>query len=166
MLWLGFINAIWLLAIVIIQLSWLDQLPSTWPKLNLLLVVLVVWLILKGWRRVSFWILGLGIFLDCLAVYPFGSQTLLWLITMGLTNILLVNFFTNKSLSAFSGLIIIATILHWVGLAILSHDWLISGWWLRLAGQIIINWLLILLLYYLIYWIDKRLSPLFLWKSR
>ncbi|NCU44197.1 hypothetical protein EOM71_00775 [Candidatus Falkowbacteria bacterium] len=166
MWWLGLFNIVWLFLTVIIQLAWVDQLAISWLKPNFLLVVLIVWLVLRGWPRVNFWILGVGIFLDCLAVYPFGSQTVLWLLTMGLANLLLINFFTNKSFYAFSGLIVITTIFQWFGLIIISRNWPGSNWWLELGGQILINWLLMLILYYVIYWLDRRLNPLFLWKNR
>ncbi len=166
MWWLGLFNAVWLLLVAIIQLSWIDQLSIVWLKPNLLLVALIIWLVLLGWRKVSFWILGVGIFLDCLTVYPFGSQTILWLLTMGLANLLLINFFANKSLYALSGLITVTTVFQWFGLIILSQDWPGSIWWFDLIRQILVNWLLMMVLYYLIYWLDKRLNPLFLWKNR
>jgi cell shape-determining protein MreD len=164
--WLQLFNALWLLLVAFIQLSWIDQLPIVWLRPNLLLVILINWLALSGWRRINWWIIFLGLFLDCLAFYPFGSQTMLWILTMGLVNLLLINFFTNKSLTAFSGLVVIATIFQWFGRIIISRHWPANNWWLDLGGQILANWLLMIIIHYLIYWLDRRLNPLFLFKRR
>lgn len=164
MFWFGFLNSAWLIVVATIQLVWIDQLPAMWPKPNLLLISLIIWLVMRGWQRISYWVLAVGVILDCLSFYQFGGQTVLWLTTIGLANLLLVNFFTNKSLYAFSGLVVVATIGQWFGLALLSQEWFSHGWWLRLGGQVLANWLLMMVLYYLIYWLDKRLNPLFLWK--
>lgn len=164
--WLQLFNALWLLLVTFIQLSWIERLPIIWLRPNLLLVILINWLALSGWRRVNWWIIFLGLFLDCLAFHPFGSQTMLWILTMGLVNLLLINFFTNKSVIAFSGLVVIATIFQWFGQIIISRHWPVNNWWLDLGGQILANWLLMVIIHYLIYWLDRRLNPLFLFKRR
>ena len=166
MRWWRLLNALWLLLIVFIQVFWIDQLTIVWLRPNLLLVILINWLALSDWSRVRWWVIFVGLFLDCLAFYPFGSQTLLWFFTMGLANLLLVSFFTNKSLIAFSGLVIIVTIFHWFGRVIMSGYWLVGEWWLDLGGQILANWLVMVIIYALIYWFDRRFNPLFLAKRR
>lgn len=165
MSWLNLINAAWLAGVVIIQLDWIDQLPELWPRPNLILVIMIIWLIIKGWHKLKFWLLALIIILEYLAIYPFGSQLLLWLITINLINLLLVNFFTNKSFYSFSSLIIIGTIIQWFGLVALANDWLAADLLIRLVGQIVANWLVLVIFYYGLYWLDKRLNPLFLWKK-
>ncbi|HNW55759.1 MAG TPA: hypothetical protein PKN62_01645 [bacterium] len=166
MLVFGFLNTLWLSLATFFQLTVIDQLATSWPKPNLILVSLTIWLILRGWSRISYWILGLGIVLDCLSFYNFGSQTLVWLASLGLTNLLLVNFFTNKSLYAFSGLIISATIFQTIILAILGDGLSKINWLTDFFGQIAANWLLMIALYYLIRWLDNRLNPLFLSRNR
>ncbi len=160
------LNTLWLSIAAIFQLAVIDQLNTAWPKPNLILVSLTIWLILRGWSRISYWVLGLSLVLDCLSFYNFGGQTVVWLFSLGLTNLLLVNFFTNKSLYAFSGLIISATIFQTVILAFLGEGWSKINWWTEFVGQIVANWLLMIALYFLIKWLDNRLNPLFLSKNR
>lgn len=165
MSWLNFINAAWLSGVIIIQLGWIDQLPELWPKPNLILVIMIIWLIIRGWHKIKFWLLALVIILEYLSIYPFGSQLLLWLITIILVNLLLVNFFTNKSFYSFSGLIIIGTIIQWLGLIALANNWSSPNLLIRMGGQLLANWLAMVVFYYGLYWLDKRLNPLFLWKN-
>lgn len=160
------LNTLWLSIATIFQLTVIDQLATAWPRPNLILVSLTIWLILRGWSRISYWVLGLSLILDCLSFYTFGSQTVVWLISLGLTNLLLINFFTNKSLYAFSGLIISATIFQTFILAFLGDGWSKINWWTEFVGQIVANWLLMVVLYFLIKWLDNRLNPLFLSKNR
>jgi hypothetical protein len=165
MSWLNFINAAWLSGVIIIQLGWIDQLPELWPKPNLILVIMIIWLVVRGWHKIKFWLLALVIILEYLSIYPFGSQLLLWLITVILVNLLLVNFLTNKSFYSFSGLIIIGTIIQWLGLIALANNWSAPNLLIRMGGQLLANWLAMVVFYYGLYWLDKRLNPLFLWKN-
>ena len=112
------LNLLLILLITALQLSLLPTLGLL-THLNLILC-LIVFICLTNYHRSLWWTLIAGLFLDLYSPLPFGSLTLILLLTTILTNFLFKKFFTHRTLPALFSLGLIATLFYQITLFTLS----------------------------------------------
>lgn len=159
--------------ICIYQISLISGLPSPFLHINLIGVFIIFTLILKGVNIAFIWIFLIGTIFDILSFYPFGLHLIVFSTALLLTNFFYANYFTDKSLYSIIFLFSIfllssdsITILAIHFLQILGFikdlNTTIEQQFLLEANRIIINWFVIIILFYVISLISRDLKPIFL----
>jgi hypothetical protein len=171
-----------LLAIAIIllgaiQLSLIKALPYPANALNLVIISVVFILLLADWHSALWWSFGLGLMLDFYSFAPFGLNLLSLAGTLFVTNFLLTNFLTNRSLYSFVILNAVAYLVYeiiiyalYFGLAFLIGESLplifdfnfFSGQVFGLA----LNLIVVSFLFYLLNFVSRRYLPFFLIRKK
>jgi len=118
------LNIILILSIVIIQLSFISGLPAQLNNLNLILVILIFILGLINLDLAVWWVIGAGILLDMFYFMPFDLYLVCLSLTIIITNFLLTNFFTDRSLYSFFALVGLATVVY--GILLTSAGYLLQ----------------------------------------
>lgn len=170
-----FLNLILIVALIIGQLSFISSLPFGLNNFNLILVILIFILMLKGFKMALWWAMGAGFLLDIYSFSPFGIYLISLFLTILLANFLLVNFFTDRSLYSFMVLAFFSTLFYNLlfYLSALSTGMLGKGvitfnkeFWLNLGTQLFLNLLFVFLFFYVISFASKRLKPVFLERGK
>lgn len=97
--------------LVILQISFLNNLPPPWSYLNLLLGFLLFLAIISQ-RSFYWWAIFIGLFLDLFSPLPFGFHLLTFCLLGIILNFLFLNFFTNQSLYSLLALATIGFLLY------------------------------------------------------
>ncbi|MBU0647408.1 hypothetical protein KJ809_03245, partial [Patescibacteria group bacterium] len=105
-------NIVLIISLVIFQISFINSLPAGLDNLNLILVVLIFILSLVNLDYALAWTIGLGWLLSIFLFVPFGMHLISLFLTIVFSNLLLANFFTNRSLYSFLALTGLATIIY------------------------------------------------------
>jgi len=165
------------LFIVIIQLSLLNTLPGILGQINLVLLALVFVLFFVNFDEALVLALALGLFLDIFSFAPFGFNLIILLGSAVVLNILLRNWFTNRSFYTFIALAVAAVIifnflavLFTLLVSALGQGKLIFlpiylNFWRQMLWQILSSLLSALLFFNLMSLVSRRLKPFFLAKS-
>ena len=171
------INVILALALFIVQIAFISGLPGWFSNLNLILVVLIFILVLNSFRIAWWWSAGLGLLLDIYSFFPFGLFLISLTTAVFITNFLLNNFFTNRSLYSFLALTFFATLSYKLILFFLAFmaaclnissvaaDINIGVLINELPG-LAINIIVTIFIYYFLNLISARLKPVFLLKNK
>lgn len=165
------------IALVIVQISFVSALPIWLRELNLIIVFLIFSLEWSGGYRTVWWFLAIGLFFDLYFPLRFGFFIIFWPLIFLLSFFLAKNFFTNRSLYSFFGLTFFATIFYYFiyNSAFYLSDFfsgnksplflLVKNFWLRLADGLILNLLAVFALFYLTNILSDRLKPVFIIKK-
>jgi len=166
-------NTLLILALIVFQLGFVKGLPGWLNAVNLMAIVLVFLVSLARFRTALGWAIGMGVLLDVYSFLPFGVHILVLVGCVYLLRFLIVNFFTNRSLYAFLGLIFFAFIGYELmlyglgyaafGLGLEGIDWDFgtSFWWHELGG-LVMNGVAVTLVFYVLNLISNTLRPVFL----
>jgi hypothetical protein len=166
-----------ILALAIVQISFVSALPAYLRELNLIIVFLIFSLEWSGGYRTAWWFLLLGLIFDLYFPLHFGFFIIFWPLIFLLTLFLSKNFFTNRSLYSFLGLTFFATTFYYfiyntafylVGFFSGNRGALflfVKNFWLRFADGLILNLLAVLILFYLTNALSDRLKPVFIIKN-
>lgn len=157
--------------IAVIQASLISAWPSFFGQLNLVLIVLIFILFFFG-SEAALWLVAIfGFWLGLIYFQFFAFFLIIFLITVLVSQVLLKNWLTNRSLYSFFALILIATVVFnflaalffYFFVATPGYFWLGSGdFWLALLYQSAWSLIAALLLYHLATALTKRLQPFFL----
>jgi len=162
-----------ILALVVVQISFLNQLSSDIVSLNLILLFLVFIVFRLEIIPLLWWSLVVGFILDLFSAFPFGTTMIVTIITSLSLHFLFQNFLTNRSLYSFVLLTIIGTliynILFFLGSLIfhslnLQNYYLLSGsqFWAGLFWQIILNSIIAFPFFLVIRFLSNRFQRRFL----
>lgn len=167
-------NIILIIILAIFQIAFINSLPAGLNNLNLVLVVLIFILGLINLDYALAWAIGLGWLLGIFLFAPFGIHLVSLFLTIIFSNLLLTNFFTNRSLYSFLALVGLSTIIYEIFLTSFSYlfnlfnkeNLLIIHWdfWLDKLSQMALNLLATIALFYFINFISKKFSSAFLLK--
>lgn len=171
------LNIVLAIILAIVQIAFISGLPSWFSNLNLILIVLVFILGLIGFQSAWWWSLGLGILMDIYHFLPFGIFLISLSSAILLTNFLLTNFFTNRSLYSFLALTTLAGIFYNIilyFLSFISNFFNISGVFIKINSGVLVNELrglavnilAAIFIYYFLNLISARLKPVFLLRSK
>jgi len=171
------LNIILVIILAIVQIAFISGLPSWFSNLNLILIVLVFVLGLIGFQSAWWWSIGLGILLDIYHFLPFGIFLISLSSAILLTNFLLTNFFTNRSLYSFLALTTLAGIFYNIilyFLSFISNFFNISSMFIDINGSVLIdearglavNIAAAFFIYFFLSLISNRLKPVFLLKGK
>lgn len=169
-------NIILIICLSIVQLAFISSLPYPLNNFNLLLVVLIFILSLADLKLALFWLAGTGFFLEVFSFEPFGVYLLSLVLTIFLVNFLLTGFFTNRSLYSLLALIASATLAYDLFFILIIYLISLAGgevfdfnfgaaFQAAVLSQLILNSLAVLLIFYLVNFISRRLKPVFLIRS-
>ena len=157
--------------IAIFQAALISAWPSFFGQINLVLIVLIFSLFFFG-QEIAFWLVIIfGFWLGLIYFQFFGFFLIILLITAIISQLLLKNWLTNRSLYSFLALILSATVVYNFLAAILFYFFVTStgyfflassSFWLALFYQS--GWSLVaaLLLYHLAAALTRKLQPFFL----
>ena len=90
-------NAVLILLIVLIQVSFLSTWPQPISNINLLLAVIIFVAVIINYEQGLWWALSGGLLLELYSELPYGTVTLSLIATSIIINFLFTNFFTNRS---------------------------------------------------------------------
>jgi len=169
-------NFIVILVLAILQIAFISSLPAGFNNLNLVITILIFVLILANFKKAMIWAISLGFIMDIFSFSFFGIYLITFSLAILGANILLNNYFTNRSLYSFLFLVGFATIIYQTNYNILRYLMSLfskgsiivvnSGFWLNSLIQLGLNLLLTWLLFYLLYFISRRFRPAFLLNTR
>jgi hypothetical protein len=172
-----FFKFILVVALVILQISFVSALPVWLRELNVVVVFLVFSLEWSGGYKTIWWFLAIGLMFDLFFPLWFGFFIVFWPMLFLFTSFLAENFFTNRSLYSFLGLTFFATIFYYF---IFNAAFYFAGFfsenkaalflltknfWLRLSAGLILNLAAVFILFYLTNLISDRLKPVFIIKN-
>ncbi|MFA6306324.1 MAG: hypothetical protein WCV70_00705 [Patescibacteria group bacterium] len=164
-------NIILIISLGIVQISLISGLPGLAGSLNLALVVLIFILGFSGFNFTAWWAVGLGFLFEVFSFLPFGAYLISLSLTVVIANWLLNYSLTNRSLYSFLALAALATVIYELAInsfvlifAEASSSALVtqSNFWLSLLEKIGLNLLFTFIIYYIIYFLGRSLSPVFL----
>ena len=153
-------NLILITGLATAQISLVSGLPGPAGNLNLVLVALIFILGFSNFAFAVWWAVGLGFLLEVFSFLPFGAYLFSLSFTLMIANFLLNYFFTHRSLYSFLALTGLATVIYEI---IISFYVLIfmeinsagmsraNNFWLFMLEQIGLNFLLALIIYYIIH---------------
>lgn len=157
------------------QISFISRMPAGLNHLNLILIVLVFILGLISFESSMIWAVGTGALLDIFSFFPFGVHLFCLFAAMVIINILLVNFFTDRSLYSFLALAGIATIIYEIFLRLINYlmqifssSFIAPGGVIFLKAliyQLAYNIICAFIIFYAAHYINKNLRPVFLLKK-
>ena len=93
MYWKVFLQFVLIVFLSMLQLSFISGLPAFANKINLILVTLVFILMLKSFKMVAWWAIGLGLFLDIYSFSVFGIYLISLFLVVLVANFLLELFY-------------------------------------------------------------------------
>jgi len=167
-------NAVLIIALAIFQIAFINSLPAGLDNLNLILVVLIFILSLININYALAWAIGLGWLLGIFLFAPFGLHLISLFLTIIFSNLLLANFFTNRSFYSILALVALSTVIYEIFLncfnylinLFIKENLLIvnPNFWLDKLSQIILNLLAVAVFFYFINFISKKFKPTFLLK--
>lgn len=166
-----------LTGLFILQISFISGLPGALQYINIAILSLVFMLGLKSYRLALAWALGIGIYNSLYSFLPFGTIILSYLLAVVITNFLLKNIITNRSLYSFVLLTICASLVWDLLMNVFivisqfisarQFNMVFNTEFLKnsLSG-LVLNILLVIIIYYFINFISARFKPVFLIKRK
>lgn len=171
-----FFNIFFILFIAVLQSSFVSALPSYFSNLNLVLLFLVFILIIDGLDLALFYAFAIGLTMDYLSFMPFGIYALSFIFMVLVTNFLLVNFFTNRSLYSFLALTASSSIINFIFVLILNISVSIflninfislnNEFYSSAIYQLFLNSFFMIFVYYLTNYLSNSFRPVFLIKNK
>jgi len=167
----NFLKFFLLLIICIIQIAFIDNLPSFFASLNLILVSIVLAFVFLDLEVVLWCTFILGCILDIYSFEFFGIFTLLFLNTALVIYNLFRKFFTHRNLSSILAVVFISTCFYnfFLNLILFFSQILVSStrdffskiFWFSLSSEIILNLCTTFFFYYLISFGMRKFRSLF-----
>jgi|WetSurMetagenome_2_1015567.scaffolds.fasta_scaffold01363_10 hypothetical protein len=173
-----FLKLIFVVALVIIQISFISGLPLGLRELNLIIIYLVFFLEWNQAGKMIWWFLLIGFIFDIYLSVFFGFFMILWPLCFLFAGFLFNNFFTNRSLYSFLGLTFFTTIFYYLFFnlffyfgAIFSPSkpvffLLAKNFWLSLGNGLLVNLIAVFILFNLVNILSDRLKPVFIIKNK
>jgi cell shape-determining protein MreD len=168
-----FSNIFFVLLLFILQFSFISTFVWYFSGLNILLVSILFILVLYGSKKAFFWSLGFGFFSDVFSFDFFGLYILSFLFSFLVIYFLQNNFLTNRSLKSF--IVLITFSLFVFKIVLYSLSFLAFFWageesiifWNQafLKSEIysfLVNGILVIMVFYIVNFLSKRLKPSFL----
>ena len=162
-------------SLVIFQLGFINGLPHWLGEMNLIVVILIFILSIKGEKTVLWWSVLTGVLLDIFSFTPFGFNVINLSLIVIFSYFLLERFFTNRSLYSFLALILFASccyrlleagVVYLIGF-ISSNElifYLDKDFWFRQAGGVGVDLIITVIIFYLLSLFSHALKPMFLLK--
>jgi len=169
------VNTLFIIALSVAQVSFINGLPGSFTDLNLVLVILIFILGFAGFNYAICWSFGVGFILEIFFFLPFGTYLISLILTIIIANFLLDYFFTNRSLYSFLALVALTTAIYELIINSISLIFLEANkyffladfdFWTAILKQIGLNLLLTVFIYYLINFFGRNLRPVFLMKVK
>jgi hypothetical protein len=160
-----------------VQLAMIKALPYPFNSLNLVIISLAFVLLFTDWSSALWWSFGVGLMLDLYSFAPFGLNLLSLVITLLVTNFLLINFLTNRSLYS---IVILNGVAYLVYEIIIHSLYLSLAFWVGnqlpivfdfnfFSGQLfglLLNLISALILFYFLNFVSRRYLPFFLIRKK
>jgi hypothetical protein len=167
------IQIFFIFLLTVLQLSFVDNLPGPVSGLNVILIMLIFSLVLDGLDKSMPRAFTAGLFFGLFSFAPFGVHLISLCIFIFIMDLLVVHFFTNRSVYSFLMLALISTILYGMLFGSISLIFaLFAGKALpTIAGMIDLHFLLdqllcnvaaVLIIFYLMNYFSNKLRPAFL----
>lgn len=159
--------------LTIIQVAFISGLPEWFSNINAVLVVLIMILGFGSFGNALVWAIAVGVLLDMYSFSTFGLNIVSLVGVLFLTNFLLKNVLTNRSLYTFVLLTLLASVIFellnfiitYVYTSLFRQSFLFSfpsNFWFDELLKIIANVVLSFVLFYIISYFSKRFKPMFL----
>jgi rod shape-determining protein MreD len=157
-----------------VQASLINGLPEIF-HFNLIIVASVVILLIFGRDEALWSAIGFGLLYDLYSFSHFGINIIILPVMILFADLLLVKFFTNKSLYSFLALVLFCSIFYDIiiwGINILQIAILLKKSTLNtktilpLFLPILMNLLVVTVVFYIINYISDRLKPVFLIRNQ
>lgn len=171
-----FLNAIWVILLSIFQIAFVGGLPAPFSRVNFLLIALAAAIFLFGLERALWWAIGSGFLLDIYTFSPFGMRAVGLSAAVILSYLLLVNFFTNKSLYSFLIITVFAGVFYEIYIALFGFAFSFFGddrfspapapdFFMDNLEKILLNIAAAALIFYAVNFMSKKMKPVFLEKK-
>jgi hypothetical protein len=172
-----FLKLIFVVALTIIQISFISGLPWWARELNLVIIYLVFFLEWSDAKRMIWWFVFVGFIFDLYLSAFFGFFIILWPLCFLFAGFLSKSFFTNRSLYSFLGLTFFTSIFYYLFFNLFFYLGeiffqskavffpLAKNFWLSLGSGLLVNLIAVFLLFHLINILSDRLKPVFIIKK-
>jgi rod shape-determining protein MreD len=166
--------SIFIMLLFSLQISLINGLPEAF-HFNLIMASLIIILLIFGKDEAIWCSIGSGFLLDLYSFNSFGTFIVVLPLLVYLANVLLVKFFTNRSLYSFLALILFGTIFYdffvWISsvlrVAIFNQNFVIGIPDINsIFVSLITNSIFAIASFYAINFISDRLKPVFLIKGK
>lgn len=171
-MWYKFLLA--LLAIIflfIVQTTFFGGFDLFLASFNLILIVLVLLISVADFKNVLFFLIVSGLLMDIYSGLPFGLFLLILFLITVILELLVFNFFTNRSFYSLILLGGIATIFYHLFFVIFISSFYFIGWsdffisrkyWLVASWQLVSTMIILAVCFWLINKISKFFKPTFI----
>ncbi len=165
------INIVLIAALVIVQLAFVGNLPYPASSLKLVLIALLYILVLVSLKSSLWWAIGSGALADIYAMDFFGTSILQLLVIVMIMHLLLVKYFTDRSIYTFIALASIALLTQDAvrglagfagGLIYGSPPDLSFEFFIYEGYALLVNLAVVAILFYFVNYITVRFKPVFL----
>lgn len=171
------LNILLVIILALIQFSLISGLPAGLENLNLVLVVLIFALSLYSLESALWQAVGVGLILDIFSFLPFGVFLVSLFLSCLAANFLLVNFFTNRSFYSFLALTAITSFFYGLIFNLINHFFQFDlvektffifnpSFWQAFVFQMIFNLISVIIIFYMVNFLSKKLKPAFLEKHK
>jgi len=168
-------NILIILILAILQVSFFNSLPGWFSGFNASIVVLIFILGLGNFNLAFWWSMGFGVFFDIYSFLPFGFYLFSLVGMIVVSNFLLVNFLTNRSLYSFLVLTVFGFSVYKIILYTLNYSlkffgndnfnlFLNNGFWINDFKSLFVDLVAVFFLFYLVNFMSNKLKPVFLIK--
>ncbi len=170
------INIFLILILFIVQFSFISGLPGVMSRINFVIIILIFILVLFNLKLTLLWSLGLGLLFGFFSFLPFGSELFCLLMSVVFSNFLFKNFFTNRSLYSFLLLTFFMSVFYNILMIILLliynffDNYILLKidiyFWENKFYELMLDFIIVVMLFYIINFFSKKLKPAFLVYSR
>ncbi len=171
------LRTIAIIALVSVQIAFIDNLPGYFNNINLILIALVFILMLGSFKEALWWAFGAGILCDVFSFNPFGLYLVSLVLVVIFANFLQVSYFTDRTLYSVLALTSLSLlcdrlILQLAKYAVTLFDsaeiraLVDSSFWKHELSGIALSLVLAAVIFYVINYMSNRLKPVFLVRKR
>lgn len=172
-MWKNLLYFLLIIIIIICQISFLSQFVFWHESINLILVIVILSTLWRGYKIGIITAIVAGLFYDIYSVFTFGTHLTAFLLPVVLVNSLFKNLLANKSMINLVILTVISTLSYYLSLSGLSYllYWLNLnnfntdfglGYAILIIKQVIFNTLLLILIFNIVKFLGSKLRARFL----
>jgi len=169
------LNIFFIILITIIQIGFIGSLPHYLNEINIVIISLIFILETKNFISALSWGIGFGFILDVFSFQFFGINIVSIFLSIAMAHYLHLNFFTDKSIYAYSALIfftcfsyeVLINIFYYFEIFFKKQDYGIiwtNGLFLEKIAGFLVNIILTVVFFYFFNYLSNRLKPVFLFK--
>lgn len=173
MYWRFLFNFFLIIVLGVFQMAFVNSLPSWFKDINLIVIILIFILSLRGFMVGFWWAAGTALILEIFSFQPFGIYLFSLFLSFLAANYFLINYFTNRSLYSYVVLTSVSLFIYQFLLYSLNYglhyfsqeDFVLNldkNFFVDKLEMLLINVLVVVMFFYIYNFISKNFQPVFL----